>query len=83
MPIKLVTLWSSGMLMVFGEDGEQMVEYQGKAVEHLARVLAAAPITTDFQIGDWRNGVVETTRECFESFAEQFERPGAGAGGRG
>lgn len=75
MKITQVTLWSNGMLMVFGDDGQQVPEYQGRAIEHLAPLLAAAPETCRWQIGDWRNGVVDTTRECLASFAAQFGAP--------
>lgn len=76
MAIASVILWSNGNLMVFGDDGEQMPEWQGRAVDYLAAVLAEAPETARWLVGDWRNGCVDTTRECLATFAAQWAKPG-------
>jgi hypothetical protein len=62
--IASVILWSNGTVAVFDKDGRQLPDYQGRLDAVLEKVLADAPPGTRFFVGDWRNGMVETTREC-------------------
>jgi hypothetical protein len=69
-----VMLCSNGMLVVFDQHGQQLPEYQGRAVQHLDRVLAAASDSTVFEIGDWSNGMVRTSRVALQRFADQWTK---------
>lgn len=61
---KTVYLWQNDMVMTFGEDGEQIVQLQGRVSEDLVKriVDAAEPDLTEFQIGTWGTGYVRVVK---------------------
>ena len=72
--IASVHLFSNGAVAVFDESGRQMPKYQrhGWPVAR-KKLLKAAPKTTQWFIGVWRVGELETNRECIE--CESWEAP--------
>lgn len=69
--IRDVYLWANGMVMVFGEDGNQLPRYQGRVAAVRARVLADAPAGAQWWYGDYQSGVLHgcgpVTREQWEA----------------
>lgn len=65
--IASVIFWANGMLTVFGDNGAQLPEYQGRCTEKLGDVLKDAPPDTRWYIGSWRYGYVDASRSEFES----------------
>ena len=65
MRIKTVILWANGMIMVFNKTGRQMCKWQGAGVEVADKILSAAPDDTVFNIGEWRSGYNEVSRQVF------------------
>lgn len=51
-----VILWTNGNVMVFGRDGEQMPEYQGR-FEHVVQRINNV-FQGDWQYGDWNRGIL-------------------------
>lgn len=60
--VKLATYWQNGMVMVFGYDGEQIPELQGRYEDMRAKVLAAADDQTRFAVGVWRELLEDVAR---------------------
>lgn len=48
-----VIRFSNDMVMVFDEKGEQLPMYQGRYEEVKAKILAHAPQSAEFYLGDW------------------------------
>ena len=46
----------NGMVLVFDEKGEQMVEYQGRYQDARVKILARAPKKAKFYHGTWPQG---------------------------
>jgi hypothetical protein len=65
--IDLVILWSNGMVTVFGKDGEQIPDYQGRFLDERQNILSNAPDSARFQMGQWGGGMVDINREAFAS----------------
>ena len=70
MRIRTVILWANGMIMVFNRTGRQMCKWQGRGTEVADKILAAAPNDTTFNIGEWRSGYKEVTRQSFRAAIE-------------
>jgi hypothetical protein len=49
------------MFMVLGIDGEQVPELQGHLIKAAPKILERLSEVTEFQMGDWDNGVVNST----------------------
>lgn len=49
-------LWANGMLMVFGEDGEQIPELQGKATPEKVRAIQRRATRTTEWVGFGEDG---------------------------
>ena len=52
--IKDVIRFQNGMVMVFDENGEQLLEYQGRYEEVRAKILAHAPASARFSHAIWK-----------------------------
>ena len=57
--------WQNGMVMVFGEDGEQLPEYQGEYSNVKEIILRVAPATAKFYHGIWRNKIAPVSKESW------------------
>jgi hypothetical protein len=67
MKVKRVIRWQNGMVMVFGTDGEQISELQGRYSEVKDRVLAAADDKTEFRYGVWNQSLITISRDTWQS----------------
>lgn len=61
--VKTAIHWGNGMVMVFGEEGQQILELQGRYSEVREKVLAASDAQTTFEIGVWNKGLQTVPRE--------------------
>ncbi len=57
--MKMVILWSNGMVAVFNEVGEQMPEYQGLFERVAPRINAV--FRGAWKYGDWNRGILSNT----------------------
>lgn len=57
--IKTVILWNNGMCMVFGQDGQQLPEYQGPVEEVRDKINAAYGGQWEYKVWDVRWGQQE------------------------
>jgi len=57
--MQTVILWSNGMVMVFGDDGQQMPEYQG--IFEIVAPRINAVFRGSWEYGDWRRGILSDT----------------------
>lgn len=64
--IKDVYLFTNGMLMSFGDDGQQLLELQGRLTDELKQKVAAEfRDGTRITFARWKRGFFELTREEF------------------
>ncbi len=54
--IKTVILWQNGMVMVFGQDGQQLPEYQGPVEEVRDKIKRAYAGQWEYKVWDVRWG---------------------------
>jgi hypothetical protein len=73
--IDRVYLWSNGMVMTFDEKGDQMPDYQGRLPAVRDRILADAPDSAEFVIGQWRGSTRKATRQEFATALYQTGKP--------
>jgi hypothetical protein len=78
--IARVFLWSNGTVTARDRGGQHLPDYEGRLDIILEKVLADAPPGTRFFVGDWHNGTVETTRDCFACWRAVVRPPGEGGG---
>ena len=67
--VKQIILWSNGMVTVFDENGEQMLAYQGRRNQVIAKLRELDLSQTEFYIGSWGIGAPPYTLPCTR---EQF-----------
>lgn len=67
--ISKIIQWSNGMVMVYGENGKQMSEYQGKRKEVIKKLEGLDFTEVEFFIGSWNIGVLPVNKEQFFSEA--------------
>lgn len=60
-------LWTNGMVMVFGPDGEQVTELQGRWPNVIAALLAMENVNWEF--GHWRDHRMQVPRDTVEALA--------------
>jgi hypothetical protein len=73
--ISTVCLWTNGMVAVFDEDGEQMLQYQGRASEVAERIQRDAGPDCDFLYGAWRGGQYKVSRSKWAKLAAEAKVP--------
>lgn len=61
--VKSAIRWQNDMVMVFGADGQQIPDLQGRYEHVYSAVLAAADDATVFKHGAWRDWLVEVERD--------------------
>ena len=72
--IKDVYLFTNGMLMVFGDDGQQIAELQGKlSDEKKQQIVAQFGDGTRITFARWKKGFFELTRSEFMAAELQFD----------
>ncbi|MBI4784505.1 MAG: hypothetical protein HY785_24785 [Oscillatoriophycideae cyanobacterium NC_groundwater_1537_Pr4_S-0.65um_50_18] len=62
---KNIIRFQNGMVMVFGEDGQQMPEYQGWDAEVYSKLEALDLTSTSFSFGVWKSHTTPVSAEEF------------------